>query len=687
MIRLGFVCASPRTCNKIAPYTTTAANAYFHIVNQKLQHTYTATIALLLVMLLPHVLGAQTLPDPLSKKERRQIAHGEVRVALLSHRLTMGKDSAQAKVEAIYRWVTHHIRYDKRAFRAGKFLTSEPYLTLRRRKALCGGYAKLVEGLCEKAGVSAATILGHAKGASFRSGKRFYRGQHAWNAVQIGGKWQLLDATWGAGTEVIREQPIRKLAYKYLKIPYARRYKFVHRPLTGWFFRAPDIMVLSHLPVDPKWQLLHAAVSLKKFETGLDSGKPRMSQDFDAAIAEAQGISDPMEAWVEGKNGLQFNPRDDFDLAHAHVQLGQMALYKPAEAGGDTLLWHKGAEDMASALRLLVDWKRRLGDEHRNRLQELRRLEITAFRAISHTRGEIKFVNGDLQRLDNLRHKVDHTSEDERIAIAKSYRKMDWIGPPPEKVPAPIKMALRLKLEAKEDAILEKAVIINDSIKLKCSSLHRDMAKLYTIGDSLEQVRIKIVMAVEDNTLRMMNNAELLYRMGCDTLDAVTGLTRPLRMRRMRMTNRFWGDCRAVGARGVQVVGQFDAAYSVVRNLYLKGLEEDSVRFKLRTLQQTFYTWSQAREVQREIPWMQYDLESEHLTYSAGILATAAKGLKHQSRLLSRHLSIERKAQNQRFHSEMELANYVEQRAQSGRATLKLWIAEARKAARQLAKR
>src|SRR6185436_9156125 len=67
---------------------------------------------------------------------------------------------------------------------------------MKKRTALCDGYARLFKTLCDHAGIPAAIIQGYAKGG----GRNLRFGvNHYWNAVFFDNEWHLLDATWASG--------------------------------------------------------------------------------------------------------------------------------------------------------------------------------------------------------------------------------------------------------------------------------------------------------------------------------------------------------------------------------------------------------------------------------------------------------------------------------------------------------
>jgi hypothetical protein len=72
------------------------------------------------------------------------------------------------------------------------------------------------------------------------------RERHTWVAVRIKGQWQLVDATWGAG--------------------HVQDKRFVKRFNEYYFFPAPDQLLFTHLPNEPKWQLVKTPLSAEEFQ-------------------------------------------------------------------------------------------------------------------------------------------------------------------------------------------------------------------------------------------------------------------------------------------------------------------------------------------------------------------------------------------------------------------------------------
>ena len=85
----------------------------------------------------------------------------------------------------LHDWLTHHAYYDN----ALEFYGAEGVLL--RGKGVCDSYSKAYLMLCRAAGITASKVEGSAGGL------------HAWNAIQLDGKWYYVDPTWDdpAGAE------------------------------------------------------------------------------------------------------------------------------------------------------------------------------------------------------------------------------------------------------------------------------------------------------------------------------------------------------------------------------------------------------------------------------------------------------------------------------------------------------
>lgn len=86
------------------------------------------------------------------------------------------------KVRRIYDYIASNVSYDKTS---SGFLKYTAYGALCEGKSVCQGYAVLFYRMCLQQGIDARVITGVANGEA-----------HAWNIVQIDGKYYLCDPTW-----------------------------------------------------------------------------------------------------------------------------------------------------------------------------------------------------------------------------------------------------------------------------------------------------------------------------------------------------------------------------------------------------------------------------------------------------------------------------------------------------------
>jgi len=174
-------------------------------------------------------------------------AEAERSVPELAAYLARAGSDETAKARALYRWIAGHVDYDVRSFLAGGGGDVSPEAVLRSRISVCEGYARLAEALGTAMGLEVRVVPGWSKGYGYTSGQRFEGPtNHAWNVIRIGGRWRLMDATWGAG---------------YLD----EHRQFVRHFQEYYFLTAPESFVFDHLPQDAQWQLLDRPVSASEY--------------------------------------------------------------------------------------------------------------------------------------------------------------------------------------------------------------------------------------------------------------------------------------------------------------------------------------------------------------------------------------------------------------------------------------
>lgn len=167
------------------------------------------------------------------------------------------------KVRAVYTWIATHIAYNMGIF-SWKYPTLTKYVpeyddtatewksademvadrVLKRRVAVCDGYARLFKTLCQYAGIQSELVLGYVRA---EPGKERFRTNHTWNAVRVDSAWQLVDVTWGSGFVTYTNEFIQSLDDYYFLTP-------------------PQQMIRNHYPEDPNWTLLDNPPVLYEFK-------------------------------------------------------------------------------------------------------------------------------------------------------------------------------------------------------------------------------------------------------------------------------------------------------------------------------------------------------------------------------------------------------------------------------------
>ncbi len=165
-------------------------------------------------------------------------------VVTLAEYLAREARSEREKARAIYRWITANVEYDVQSFFSGSGRWQSGDDVLRSRLAICDGYATLFAALAAEMDLRAVMVRGYAKGYGY-DGRRFRGPNHVWNAVEVDGRWELLDATWGAGTMGARS--------------WERDFQ------EHFFLTPPRAMIYTHLPQQRRWQLLSSPRSMRAF--------------------------------------------------------------------------------------------------------------------------------------------------------------------------------------------------------------------------------------------------------------------------------------------------------------------------------------------------------------------------------------------------------------------------------------
>lgn len=194
------------------------------------------------------------------------------------------------RIKALHDYVADRISYDTNALRTRSFPAQDAETVFQTRKSVCAGYANLLFALGEAIGEEIVIVSGDARGQdSGLSGVG-----HAWNAARINDKWYLLDATWDSG--------------------YVNDYKYTKQYRTDYLFPPPQIIIITHFPDNPDWQLLPEPISRGEFLR-----QPWIKPPF---FAEGMKLIEPQRSQTDVTKLATIkieNPRHQFLMAkYAH---------------------------------------------------------------------------------------------------------------------------------------------------------------------------------------------------------------------------------------------------------------------------------------------------------------------------------------------------------------------------------
>ncbi|WP_100401547.1 transglutaminase domain-containing protein [Bacillus sp. FJAT-42315] len=110
-----------------------------------------------------------------------QVAFVDQRIQQILDEIIKDGMNDHEKVKAIHDYIVLNVEYDTTSDQG----VNAPYFALTEGKTLCNGYAMLMYDMLTEVGIPVRLISGEADGIG-----------HAWNLVQLDGKWYHLDATW-----------------------------------------------------------------------------------------------------------------------------------------------------------------------------------------------------------------------------------------------------------------------------------------------------------------------------------------------------------------------------------------------------------------------------------------------------------------------------------------------------------
>ncbi|WP_180335589.1 transglutaminase domain-containing protein [Labilibaculum filiforme] len=210
------------------------------------------------------------------------------------------------KIRAFYMWIIGNIKYEDQVellfdpnllFYLGSNNCSSPVCVLQKRKAVCEGFSKIFEFFCTYSGLETYSIGGYIT----KNGALQDRATHSWNVVKINNEWRFFDLSWA----------------------HAILYHSGIKSKTNEFFMvAPEIFILSHLPIIRMWQFLETPVPLPIFNTGetqiktyLKNSTFKTIYNYTDSLVQFNQMSVAEQRLKTAQEIYKTNPGNKFNLA------------------------------------------------------------------------------------------------------------------------------------------------------------------------------------------------------------------------------------------------------------------------------------------------------------------------------------------------------------------------------------
>lgn len=197
-------------------------------------------------------------------------------IKTLVRELTKNLRTDEEKARVIYAWIVYHIDYDDYYYntmtegtvRKKNRLSKVDNDIYKTRTGVCADIADLYQKMTKMAGLESVIVHGYA-GNNINKRELDKHG-HAWNAVKIKGKWQLVDATWGInggdfGSDIKNVSSYKRELQKRERSIKGKRTTKNKTIDDNYFFSDPKKLIKTHYPDDEKWQLIRPTITLNRF--------------------------------------------------------------------------------------------------------------------------------------------------------------------------------------------------------------------------------------------------------------------------------------------------------------------------------------------------------------------------------------------------------------------------------------
>ncbi len=193
--------------------------------------------------MLTNTVYAQSQAEPFIKKVVQAVPDLATRsTQILANYLHKELPVTTDFVRGAFLWIAKTISYDIQ-LQSKKYTSTQALIdyTIQSRRAICQGYAEVLNDLCHKAGIQSYVINGYTK----QSGSVDTTSGHAWVTVLIDNEWRFFDPTWGSG--------------------YLQNGKYYQQINEQYYSATPTFFIKDHMPFDPLWQFLEYPLTYQAF--------------------------------------------------------------------------------------------------------------------------------------------------------------------------------------------------------------------------------------------------------------------------------------------------------------------------------------------------------------------------------------------------------------------------------------
>jgi hypothetical protein len=187
--------------------------------------------------------------------------------------------------------------------------------------------------MCEQVKIESEYVSGYVNDMYYISSIGHSLSNHAWNMVNINGKWYLVDATYNAGG-LIAKPTIRSQLFGVFSesLKLQKKYRFVASPSMKYFLKDPAYVIDSHLPADPMWQGLECALTLHdRMEGKLTIDE--CNTNYLDTLSEYQRVHKTDRLYQSGLRAYRFNTKNGSEKANAEIEYGNNFLEKAKLVG------------------------------------------------------------------------------------------------------------------------------------------------------------------------------------------------------------------------------------------------------------------------------------------------------------------------------------------------------------------